>query len=811
MEGSLVQQLEDDETFKQFLEEDFDVKAHSNKAIQSLAISDHLGKLSEGITLLDKEIHSQIVAHHGDLLSQASGVETLEGVLQMMQTRIQSLLTAMDRVRMKVTEPYQKILIQTTKLRRLQETCDLLRKIIRIMYLSKKLHSQLGGGAREITKAAQSLNELDYVCEGSDLSGVEVIEQDRRFIKQARKEVEAHAQKMLEQGMETQNQMQVATALQVFYNLGSLQQIVEKVVTACKEHLYGNVRKALDVQNLTPQHHHGRGAPGRAAMPAPGNTAAFRANLWTNMEKLMDNIYSACAQVQHLQKVLVKKRDPVSHVCFMDELAKDKDGLVNIMQSFWEAITKMLTVEFGEAANGSTFLKQAFEGEFPKLLRLYNDLWKRLQQFSANMNITSSASAPVPEVPHEGVETDLFCTDGNLKAEYNPEEALRKSLHAFETAYLSRSLSRLFDPINLVFSSGSQNPPTSEEVDSIVKVVGSELNVAAVDGNLSVLVAKNVGKTIQLFCVKSEQLISTDGEASQVIGPTSPGQQLNAAVVNTLYQLHTAIVSTISNSNHLPEAAKSHIDNALKDVVALMSNTVNPLFSSIADALEAILLTMHQEDFSGPAPSAGQTESPCSLYMRELQGFISRARSDYLTQFTCTDFIMDSIHPIACRCLELFVRHASLVRPLGEGGKLRLAADFAQMELAIAPFCRRVSDLGKPYRLLRAFRPLLFQTSEHIAQSPALQEIIPHSTAIHFLFARAPSELRSVYQLSDWSISRYSQWLDEHPSEKDRLMLIKGTLEAYVQYVRSRQGKEFTPLYPIMLKLLQEGLQQASS
>ena len=27
-------------------------------------------------------------------------------------------------------------------------------------------------------------------------------------------------------------------------------------------------------------------------------------------------------QVQHLQKVLAKKRDPVTHVCFIDELAK---------------------------------------------------------------------------------------------------------------------------------------------------------------------------------------------------------------------------------------------------------------------------------------------------------------------------------------------------------------------------------------------------------------------------------------------------------------------------------------------------------
>ena len=44
----------------------------------------------------------------------------------------------------------------------------------------------------------------DYICEGVDFSGIEIIEQDRRFIRQARKDVELQAQKMLEQGMETQ-------------------------------------------------------------------------------------------------------------------------------------------------------------------------------------------------------------------------------------------------------------------------------------------------------------------------------------------------------------------------------------------------------------------------------------------------------------------------------------------------------------------------------------------------------------------------------------------------------------------------------
>ena len=63
-----------------------------------------------------------------------------------------------------------------------------------------------------------------------------------------------------------------------------------------------------------------------------------------------------------------------------------------------------------------------------------------------------------------------------------------------------------------------------------------------------------------------------------------------------------------------------------------------------------------------------------------------------------------SIHSVACESIELFLRHASLIRPLGEGGKMRLAADFAQMELAVAPLCTRVTDLGNTYRQLRAFR-----------------------------------------------------------------------------------------------------------
>ena len=54
---------------------------------------------------------------------------------------------------------------------------------------------------------------------------------------------------------------------------------------------------------------------------------------------------------------------------------------------------------------------------------------------------------------------------------FSSEKALRETLTEFENAYLSRSLSRLFDPINLVFTSSNCDPPTSEEVDNIVKTI----------------------------------------------------------------------------------------------------------------------------------------------------------------------------------------------------------------------------------------------------------------------------------------------------------------------------------------------------
>lgn len=57
-------------------------------------------------------------------------------------------------------------------------------------------------------------------------------------------------------------------------------------------------------------------------------------------------------------------------------------------------MTQALSSQVHTATN-SMSAKQAFEGEYPKLLRLYNDLWKRLHQYNQNIQGTFNASGTV--------------------------------------------------------------------------------------------------------------------------------------------------------------------------------------------------------------------------------------------------------------------------------------------------------------------------------------------------------------------------------------------------------------------------------
>lgn len=65
------------------------------------------------------------------------------------------------------------------------------------------------------------------------------------------------------------------------------------------------------------------------------------------------------------------------------------------------------------------------------------------------------------------------------------------------------------------------------------------------------------------FYVEFLQL-STQGDASQVIGPLTEGQRRNVAVVNSLFKLHQSVTKVVSSQSSFPPAAEQTIISALQ-------------------------------------------------------------------------------------------------------------------------------------------------------------------------------------------------------------------------------------------------------
>lgn len=295
--------------------------------------------------------------------------------------------------------------------------------------------------------------------------------------------------------------------------------------------------------------------------------------------------------------------------------------------------------------------------------------------------------------------------------------------------------------------------------------------------------------------------ISAGHEARQITGPATAAQIRNFALCQHLQEIHMRISSMIAG---LPPIAAEVLSPALGAMYGVARDSVTPLFKAMIDCLESCILQIHEQNFGAHGMDAAM-DNNASPYMEELQKCILQFRTEFLsrllpsanataagTETICTQLVRS----MASRVLIFFIRHASLVRPLSESGKLRMARDMAELELTVGQYLFPVEQLGPPYRALRAFRPLIFLETSQLGASPLLQDL-PPSVILHHLYSRGPDELESPLQRNRLTHLQYSLWLDSQ-GEDQIWKGIKATLDDYAAKVRSRGGKEFTPVYPLM-------------
>ncbi|CAI7831282.1 unnamed protein product [Closterium sp. NIES-54] len=837
-------------------------------------------QLGEVISALQAQVQAEVATHHDELLQQLSSLKDTEGVLSVVRAGVDSLLASVQRVRAEIADPYRAIQVKTRQLAALYDTMELLRAVIKYLKLVRKLREHLSGGVEkaELGKAGQVWQEVGAVHREAQLGGVNVVEAQHEWVAEAGQAIRREAMRALEGGMEAMNQAEVGSVLQVFFNMGELRQTVDQMVAKHKGQAMRAVATGLDMKAISASMGASGGGGGlggsmggpggamRSGTPPMGGAPRAREALWQRLTGCLDELARVMVLTWHLQRVMAKKRDPISHVVFLDDV-----------------------LQLRATFTASSFVKETFVSAYPRLLASLESFLDRLQA-DTDVRVLGGGGGGAGGGGAGGGGFGLGAVGGGAVAgswanggtpaviSVEHRAQMMAALEPFQAAYLALSLSRMTDPINTMMPAaggGRGGVPGPEGGVRLIKRMEEEVEAVKGNGRLLRLVLANAGKALQLLAERCEYQVATGPESRQVLAPCSPAQQRNISLCVLLGAVHTRCMQLLAR---LPEEADSVMEAGVGSVHGVAMDAVAPLFKAMRDRIEACLLQIHQQDFSSDDPNAppasttppppgsasrnrtssGGTRPPqkhnyqqqqhesagdnCSPYMENTIRAITHFHTEFLSKLLLPDSSSTSssaaapassifaaslsgaagsgpLSPstalppatvsepvaqslakrLASRTLLFFVRHASLVRPLSEAGRLRLARDMGELEFAVGQHLFPTHALGASYRALRAFRPLLFVDLEKIPTSSLLQDL-PPSVVLHHLFSRAPPELLSPFTRIQQPPARYSLWLDQH-SQQQAWQGIKASVDDYVGSVKARGGKEFHPVYAVMLQL----------
>lgn len=265
-----------------------------------------------------------------------------------------------------------------------------------------------------------------------DLTSIEILSPALQRLKNSRREVGKRAKKILVHGLQTQKP--VSEAVEVLHNLNLLVSVVGEITKSSKENLEQMMRDSLDPKMLTESAEKIQKGQNRQTQ-----VTFLRPRLWSTLEKIFDAVFEQSVQIEALEMSLRKPRADVigtKSQLFIDDFP---EGEKNVANKFWTWVTNSLSGFLVKYAGDSVLFKQALEGEYPRFLRLYIDLCKRLQ----------STDKP-----------DSFIT---------PFQMNKKVIANFEKSYLSKSVSMVLDPVHNMFS--KKGAPETEEVDLLIRTV----------------------------------------------------------------------------------------------------------------------------------------------------------------------------------------------------------------------------------------------------------------------------------------------------------------------------------------------------
>ncbi|KXN90188.1 Conserved oligomeric Golgi complex subunit 5, partial [Leucoagaricus sp. SymC.cos] len=831
-------------------------KSAATDSIAKEDVSVAISKLTFGIDDVSKQIRNLVNVHHEDLLQQATNANKMGGSLTSIQQGLKDLdlsaekylslsqsgmateLTETYRLRAKIHTPYESLQMHVLRLHKLHQASDVLRRTSRFVILARRLQAQMNEmndkpldgedklvsridghnvsasnaqtldiedeKERAIAKAALSIAELVSLLEGTpdetmpshatedghsdtaseageaiqdiSLRSINAVLAYEPFIQDARTRVTAEMENMVLTGLKTLNQTLLASSLQTAYNLRVLPTLVQGLLSDLSQAVDGCIQNAFDLSRISkdalssdtgtspnPQQSPAAYRSRVRTEPTSATAPQYTTVLWARLESMFEEMTECCTRVYTLEKVLRMKKDTITQVVFLDEAMKLLENKPSV--TFWTSLTRSLEKHVRDTLKGSSFLQNTLGNGYPRLLRLFHEFFAKIAVHTDTVYIST----------YQSPETVLVL----------------RSISNIESLYLSRSTNKLNEAVGQAFSGGVRAPPGSTEGVNLSRAIANELDAARFDPLLVGAVAKIASSSFDMILSRTENLASRDRSAFTFVGPTASPQQINnGQLASFLYHSWTRLSKL---GDEYPDSVYGILQQGIQNFYRSYERLADPMLAAIRRELSIIISSLHRIDFGKSVdPLAGMGRS--SLYTKELTEKLSFFKSEVLSKYNVGEVNKLWITSIVKYVIKTFLLHASIVKPLGESGKLQLTSDMTEVEFALNAFmvdspqnksAGGLESIGSEYKALRAMRPLLFLENSQLTSSKYTAGL-PVLIVLHHILVRSPIPL--PHNLHGWQEAEYVRWVDEH-SEMEAFTLIDSGLLHWEKITES-EGKD---------------------
>lgn len=734
---------------------------------------DDVARLAEGARTLENSIREEVISKRGVLERTLGGVKEAEETMHTVRAGADALADAMRRVARELSEPHAAVEETTRTLERVMSTADTIRRVVKILKLTSKLRETWGGedaeneprrrDSSELSKAAKLLGEIKLAMSGDhadELRRVDVVAEQLPFIDACSKKVSKEATASLDRAVDILSQADLGAALQVHYNLNELSAVVDQRVSFHAASAVDAVKDAMDphavgegVASISGDSQQGAGGGMRRGRqlvtPPQGAEREWMHELWRRVDAAMDGVHRHAMSVWHLQRVLAKKRDPLTQTLFLDVVVGKTASTQALCDKFWAYFAKGMSEHLARAHAAAGFVSGALVKDFPRLIGALEGAVSR-----CGRDADAAKGAP-----------------GCIRRDGSTRTQVLRAVEPIASAFFARSLTRLTDSASACFSGGGGRVIDAALADKFLSRVRGEVDAVAEYDNLLSNACGNVSSALKTLAERAKRAIGRSVDAANLTEDPTPTQIANAQIAEQLSRVHALLSKVLPSFAPAPRRA---LEVGLEHVASAIQESTRPLFDAVGDWCDARFAQMY-------AASAGE-KSAYVMAVTSTLAHVADVQPGLFRAAAGNGALQMARLRLAERVMRSFVDHASLARDVDQGFKMRIVKECGEIETALSA---SFSLLGaeqesSTFKCARAFKSLILLPTESIDGSPLVRDVAPR-VLLHHLYSRASADLSTPAKRASLSVTQYASWINKKATDAEIWRGIKGTLDVYAE------------------------------